>query len=133
MMFQSIKNFTLAFCLMILTCGISYANPQDRNIYISTDSDWLLSNIAHYPYTALVEIGTGYRQNRYNLFSYFKPLSSYRYQAKVIEVFRGDKAIAPTCVTQPLEIKTATTTNLTGLRIVSFNNIAECIVVDVGV
>lgn len=130
-MLKSVK--ILMACSMLLGCEIVYASPQDLNTYISTDSDWLLSNIAHYQYTALVEIGTGYRQNRYNLFSYFQPLSSYRYQAKVIEVFQGDKTITPTCVIQPLESKTTTTSNLTGKRIVSFDKVDECIVMDVSV
>lgn len=114
---------------MLLGCGVAFASPQNPR----TDSDWLLSNITHYRNTALVEIGTGYRQNRYNLFSYIKPLSTYRYPTKVIEVFQGDKTIASTCIIQPLESKTANTNNLTGKRILSLDKFDDCMVIDVGV
>jgi hypothetical protein len=109
-----------------------YAGICDTDREMTTEQDWVIDNICHFKNTVLVDIKSDYLVGWYNPITHFRVPNTYKYDVKVIEVFRG-KDPNTSCMLESTEATFVIRAGISNTQqIVSFDEFGECVVIDVG-
>lgn len=116
----ALKKLTFLFILILLT-PTAHAGVCDIDRDMTSAQDWVIGNICHFKNTVLVEIESDYLQKWYNPLTHFSSPNTFKYEVKVLEVFKGE-GLNTSCMLQSTEATFVIRAGIAGTqRIVSFD------------
>ena len=123
----------ILFYIFIFIAFTSNVNADicNKGIDPRSQKEWIISNICHFDNTVLVEIKSDYLYEWYNPLTHFSAPNVFIYEVEIIEVFSGTNP-ETSCMLESTESTFVITAGISNTRqIVSFNEIGECVFIDV--